>query len=450
MKYIKSFTAIPEQLFPNPKNPRKNVGDITELTESIKENGIMQELTVVPMGGTASSAYGTFEAYTVVIGHRRLAAAKKAGLREIPVKVYEMSRQEIQAMMLTENMQRSDLTTYEEANGIQMCLDLGMSDEDVSKQTGLSKTTVKNRTIILKYKNAESDLEEGRTTIQDYINLEKIKNQDDRNKLEKSLGTSNFNWEFEQALSLQEFGQELDKAFKKLKKLGVKEKTSDDCNYYNNVQCVYQLSRYGKGKKEIVIPELDKDKEYEYEATESNFVIYLMEKPPVADHSKDNWANKFKKESDLNNNIRDAFSQAQKLRIDYENQLVHMSENEIAERFGKNLVTDTVIDMISANDDGIDYISGMNDYLDYSFESSSADDIKKRASKRPMQLSLAMSLIIHEYNADLPLNYPNEYDPIDKSLQELYSYLNDFGYKTSETELKLLNGTYEAYKKEDK
>ena len=63
-------------LSPHPKNPRKSVGDVSELAESIKKNGVLQNLTVVP-----GKIEGT---YTVIIGHRRLAAAKLAELDFVP------------------------------------------------------------------------------------------------------------------------------------------------------------------------------------------------------------------------------------------------------------------------------------------------------------------------------------------------------------------------------
>lgn len=62
-----------DRLYPHPKNPRRDVGDIAELTESIKANGIFQNLTVIKGGaGVPDDAEG----YTVIIGHRRLAAAE--------------------------------------------------------------------------------------------------------------------------------------------------------------------------------------------------------------------------------------------------------------------------------------------------------------------------------------------------------------------------------------
>ena len=67
-----------DKLHPHDANPRKNTGDVTELADSIKKNGILQNLTVVPATGYW---YGD---YTVIIGHRRLAAAKQAGLKTVP------------------------------------------------------------------------------------------------------------------------------------------------------------------------------------------------------------------------------------------------------------------------------------------------------------------------------------------------------------------------------
>jgi ParB family chromosome partitioning protein len=107
-----------EKLYPHPDNPRKVIGDVTELAESIKANGILQNLTVVPN----NDDWDDKSDFTVVIGHRRLAAAKQAGLTELPCAVVEMTEKEQLSTMLTENMQRSDLTVYEEAKAVSSCL----------------------------------------------------------------------------------------------------------------------------------------------------------------------------------------------------------------------------------------------------------------------------------------------------------------------------------------
>lgn len=109
------------KLWRHPDNPRKDLGDVTELAESIKVNGVLQNLTVVPLIGEITKKWDG-ESYRVIIGHRRLAAAKLAGLEELPCVVVEMSEREQLSTMLTENMQRSDLTVYEQAQGFQMML----------------------------------------------------------------------------------------------------------------------------------------------------------------------------------------------------------------------------------------------------------------------------------------------------------------------------------------
>lgn len=187
-------------LRPHKDNPRKDLGDITELAESIKATGILQNLTVVPYVGELTKQ--PWEGmYTVVIGHRRLAAAKLAGLTELPCVISNMDYKEQIATMLLENMQRSDLTIYEQAEGFQMMLDLGESVDGISKKTGFSDTTVRRRVKLLdldkdKFKKS---MKRG-ATLMDYVELEKIKDVELRNKVLESIGTNNFNYELKNAL----------------------------------------------------------------------------------------------------------------------------------------------------------------------------------------------------------------------------------------------------------
>lgn len=121
-----NVTMIPvSQLHPHPDNPRKDLGDITELTASIKANGVLQNLTVVPRANpdvnyeklcrqyyadpteenrTKLNQFRNTDGYTVIIGHRRLAAAKAAGLMELPCIVVE-------DMTLEEQISTASLST---------------------------------------------------------------------------------------------------------------------------------------------------------------------------------------------------------------------------------------------------------------------------------------------------------------------------------------------------
>ncbi len=160
---------------PHPENPRKNLGDLTELAESIKANGIMQNLTVVPKDGGR---------YTAVIGHRRLAAARLAGLEVVPCAIVDMDRKTQLSTMLLENMQRSELSYIEQADGFQLMLDLGETVGSISKMSGFSKETVKHRLEIAKLDKdniLDSDL-----TLEDFAYLEKISDINVRNELIKN------------------------------------------------------------------------------------------------------------------------------------------------------------------------------------------------------------------------------------------------------------------------
>ena len=186
-----------EQLEHHPNNPRKNIGDIEELTASIQANGILQNLTVVPVPDEN-------EKYYVVIGNRRVEAGKAAGLKEFPCVISDMDDAEQLETMLVENMQRSDLTMLEEAEGFHQLQLCGFSVDDIAEKTGFSKSTVNRRLRLNEYKKdaAEAALERG-ATLADFAKLEKIKDQKDRESLVAYLGTNNFDWKFNNVFEAQ-------------------------------------------------------------------------------------------------------------------------------------------------------------------------------------------------------------------------------------------------------
>ena len=203
-----------ENIYPHPDNPRKDVGDVTELAESIKKNGIMQNLTVIPISALREEPENQPEAdeisvksdFHALIGHRRLAAAKKAGLTEVPCKIVsKISKKEQVAVMLEENMQRNDLTVFEQAQGFQMMLDLGETEESISEKTGFSKSTVRHRLNLAKLDQEELKKktdEEGsfQLTLKDLYELEKIKDIKKRDKvLKEARDSRDLVWRAKQA-----------------------------------------------------------------------------------------------------------------------------------------------------------------------------------------------------------------------------------------------------------
>lgn len=172
------------KILPHPDNPRKDLGDLQELIDSIKANGILQNLTVIPQSNSQ---------YTVIIGHRRLAASKKAGLSKVPCVVTKMTPQEQIKTMLMENIQRSDLTVYEQAQGFQMMLDMGETMESIAKGCGFSQSTIRRRVRLLELDADKFRESEARgATLQDYAQLEKIETPELKNRVLDAIGTANF------------------------------------------------------------------------------------------------------------------------------------------------------------------------------------------------------------------------------------------------------------------
>lgn len=177
-----------EHIHPHPENPRKDLGDLAELVESIKKNGVMQNLTVIPQEGSPGE-------YTAIIGHRRHAAAKLAGIAELPCRIIEsMSKKEQVVTMLEENMQRNDLTIYEQAQGFQMMLDLGETEKSIAEKTGFSKKTIQHRLNIAKLDQTELKKKEQddnfQLSLRDLYELEKIEDVKIRNKILKDAKCS--------------------------------------------------------------------------------------------------------------------------------------------------------------------------------------------------------------------------------------------------------------------
>lgn len=228
MSNIKKIIPIPvEEIYQHPDNPRKDLGELTELSASIKKKGVMQNLTVIPGHWDEKRAWHE-NGYTLIIGHRRCAAAKLAGLKELPCRVVDdMSQKDQVGTMLEENMQRNDLTIWEQANGFQMMLDLGDTEEQIAEKTGFSKTTIRHRLNIAKLDQKELRKKEKNENFQlslkDLYELEKIEDIKTRNRVLKDARDSrDLVWQAKQAVT-EEKRTRNKKLFENLfKKAGIK------------------------------------------------------------------------------------------------------------------------------------------------------------------------------------------------------------------------------------
>jgi ParB family chromosome partitioning protein len=202
------------KLLQHPDNPRKSIGDVTELAESIKARGILQNLTVVPAENGM---------YTVIIGHRRLAAAKQAGLTEVPCAVVEMDYKTQLSTMLLENMQRSDLTVYEQAQGMQMMFNLGVPVAEIVEKTGFAETTVRKRLKIATLPTEQMQKAVERSgKLEDYVQIADIKDEKKRRELLKVIGTRDFEFSLSRAKRQQIEAEKTPLVKAELKSIGAK------------------------------------------------------------------------------------------------------------------------------------------------------------------------------------------------------------------------------------
>ena len=124
-----------DKIRPNPEQPRKNIGDIRELTDSIRQKGVLEPLLVrfVPREDT----------YYIISGERRYHASMAAGLHEVPCIEKIADDAETLEIALIENLQRKDLTAFEEADGLQRLADqFDYTHDDIAKKIGRSRSSV--------------------------------------------------------------------------------------------------------------------------------------------------------------------------------------------------------------------------------------------------------------------------------------------------------------------
>lgn len=138
-----SETKLPiEDIVPNPNQPRIhfNETELRELSESIQEHGVLQPLLVRKHGN----------GYEIIAGERRYQASKLAGLEELPVIIKDVNDEEMLALALIENLQRSDLNPVEEAKGYRQLIDASrMTQEALSKAVSKSRSAITNSLRLL-------------------------------------------------------------------------------------------------------------------------------------------------------------------------------------------------------------------------------------------------------------------------------------------------------------
>lgn len=143
------ITVSLSDIEPNRQQPRKDFDEqaLSELAESIAQHGLIQPIVVKPT---------TNGRYSIIAGERRWRASRIAGLYEVPVVIKDAEPQELMELALIENLQREDLNAVEEALGYRSLIDsFGLTQDEVSKKMGKSRTAVTNALRLLNLNDDE-------------------------------------------------------------------------------------------------------------------------------------------------------------------------------------------------------------------------------------------------------------------------------------------------------
>lgn len=439
-----------EWLEHHPDNPRKDLGDLKELKASIAESGIMQNLTVVPRSDGENG-------YWVVIGNRRLEASRALGLKQLPCIISDMDHKTQLATMMAENMQRVDLTLLEQAQGVQVMMDLGMDIDAIARKTGLRKDAIRRRTLITKHDEllARAAIERG-ATLMDFVQLDKVEDEAVRKKLLLQMGTAAFANQLRWALEEQErkrinaaMVEKLDlwaTEIQQIGKVGIKDVPMQTVRtYYNPTWDTVE---------ELEPPEDIRDVRYYFLRGTSHISLYreALESTPedpvrLKARRETEWVSEHvararQVDKVLHDMRRDFILNSPDLRIDEHALLSAYIRACATGAMRKNIAKDNIEAFEQMCGAKVDK-SGMSVYI------KDKDIIKAISERRSMTaLALIWALLDTDYEWDVIyggaegtriVHKPGKVMPI------LYDLLMACGYKPCDEEVRYLEGTHEIY-----
>lgn len=437
-----------EKLKIHPQNVRKTYTGIGELADSIKAKGILQNLTVV-------KAPDDPESYWVVIGNRRLTAARAAGIKTLPCAVVEMSEKDQISTMLLENMQRNDLSVCEQAQGFQLMIDLGETESSISEKTGFSRTTVHHRLNIAKLdqellaereKNSEFQL-----TLSDLYELEKIEDVEKRNKiLAEASNSREIQWKAKSTVREEKENRAAGEIAAKLEEMGVKpasKKAKDErwSGKWEDVKHI-NISIWGEeGNNTIDLPKTT-DQLYYYRYFSDIYVVkkHIKEEPVLSEGEKR------RKQIDQNKKkIKAMLKEMKTVRNSFVLGITKRTFSAPKEYDAQADLWKLYINLICSGS-GI-YRNRIYDFYGINNEYETKEEEKERilsefkALSQEKQMLVALSGAAEPYD---PTDYEGHYKEDMKTLREFYKILERYGFSFgSLEEMKILNGTHELYTK---
>ena len=445
-----------DEIYMHPKNPRKDLGDITELTKSIKHNGLMQNLTVIP-GHYDDDGMSYEQGYTVIIGHRRLAASRAAGLEEVPCRiVYDMDAKQEVATMLEENMQRADLTVYEQAEGFQMVMDLGYSEKDLVTKTGFSETTIKRRLNIakldkelLKEKNEDEAFQ---LSLTDLYKLEQIKSIDKRNEvLSKAKTARDIDWLVKSTVD-EEKRADRYSAFEVLfQNRGIEEAPENiQKSYWGKFDVVATFYLDEEHTKDEVLAKVTDDSMY---FRLYNYVYLIKPKEKTEDEDIDAAIDEDEDEKRIAANARHMEqieeSCLTRLRRLVE-EIINGDINDVKpdkELYEKILGLSIYFPLEISEQRMITYLA---DNYYYTLEEEQKESFRQKIREMPIHHRILLPLASKADIFEEIMDYYNRYDDeCATKLKGIFDIFSLWGWQLTEEEEKLLDGTSELFEKDE-
>ena len=445
------------EIHPHPQNPRRDLGDVSELTESIKKNGIMQNLTVIP-GHWDEKGKHHEEGYTLLIGHRRYKASMAAGIDSVPCRIITgMDEREQLSTMLEENMQRADLTVWEQAQGFQMMLDLGESEDDLAEKTGFSKQTIKHRLQIAKLdsnllKKKEND-KSFQLTLTDLYELEKIEDINRRNEVLKNCYSSrDLAFRAKQA-AFQEKRDNLYKIFEeKCKALGIKEAKAQVKNerWGDKWEEVFSVNLETAKKIELTKKVLNDDIEkltyIRWYGDSSAAIIKLKQKEKKKKTASELLEEKEAQDrKEINSRLKDLMKKKDifiKEIIEKKIEAIKETHEDIEDVYNAIILLETWVSNFSLRE----YLIGKETY-------KMNDEEKAAADKQIEQLTLMEKMLIPlgkgmNEKSGRVIDWQGYFSKENgEKIMKCFEVLSKWGWSLSDEEASLLNGECELYKK---
>jgi ParB family chromosome partitioning protein len=342
-------------------------------------------------------------------------------------------------------MQRADLTVYEQAQGFQMMLDLGETQEAIAEKTGFSKTTIRHRLKLLELDPEEfRRSQERQPTLSDYMELERISDPELKNKALSKIGTSDFAWAVSSAVRKEEISACRQEWLDFIGGVAKEVDESEGKKYSCLRICYANIKPTENDKEDIAALGKAQNLRYRLQDSSGNLFIYGDE----IDKSAEDKARREREKADARRRERSSMI------AELENRAAELRKEFVANFHDRSQIqTLTTAFLTEQNLDDIDYYDAANLLgIEYGEDTEFEDllkcrDYEEAVKYHPESVMVALLSTIYEgYRSSLH-NFSGEHIK-NKQLEKWYALLTRIGYKMSSDEVKLLAGTHECFKGE--